>query len=158
MGKAENTDSGINKRRLVIPKNNENETVSPPESAQEQRQPRPEYGERTEELKVLVTPYEKQYLIDIASLLNKIDINGAKILKADDLAELIRTCLTFTCSTYQMNVFPDSSLVTRLPTKDAVKEFMAFRKKYMNYPLDAQLTELKRMGIVKQKTNQQTTV
>ena len=136
--KAQNTDSGIN-----------NETVSP-----EPTKPkigRPADAERTQQLMVYVTTFEEEYLKDIASLLSKIDINGAKILHANDMSELIRTCLTYTCSTYQMNVFPDSSLVTRLPSKDAVKEFMAFRKKYMNYPLDAQLQELKRMGIVKQK-------
>lgn len=107
--------------------------------------------ERTELLEVLVTPYEREYLTTIAKILSKIDIQGQKILTTDSISELIRTCLTFTCSTYQMNVFPDSSIVTRLPNKDSVKEFMAFRKKYMNMPIDTQLAELKRMGIVKAK-------
>src|SRR5215207_8203296 len=111
----------------------------------------PSEAERTELLEVLVTPFEKEYLTTIARILSKIDINGQKILTTDTISELIRTCLTYTCTTYQMNVFPDSSLVTRLPNKDSVKEFMAFRKKYMNMPLDAQLEELKRMGIVKAK-------
>lgn len=110
--------------------------------------------ERDVEIFAHVTAYEHEYMETMASILSKIDINGNKILKTNSIPELIRTCITYTCGIYQMQVFPDSSIVTRLPDKESVKEFIAFRKKYMNFPIQAQLDDLKRLGIVKQKTGQ----
>lgn len=111
----------------------------------------PTEEELTEYLDVRVTPFEKEFLTDITSLLHKIDVDGKKLLAKDNTADLLRTCLTYTTQVYMASIFSDPSIVKRLPNKDTIKEFIAFRKKYMNYPIDAQLTELKRMGIVKAK-------
>jgi len=111
----------------------------------------PTEAERTELLEVLVSPHEKEYLTTITSILSKINMDGRTIIPKKEMSELIRVCLTYTCQVYQATIFADANIVKKLPNKDAIKEFMAFRKKYMGFPIDAQLTELKRMGIVKSK-------
>jgi hypothetical protein len=108
-------------------------------------------AERTLQISAEITPKENEYLTTITSILSKIDMNGNHIIPENNISELIRICLTYTCQVYQATIFADPQIVKKLPNKDAIKEFMAFRKKYMNYPIDAQLTELKRMGIVKAK-------
>ena len=40
-------------------------------------------------------------------------------------------------------------IAANLPDKQAINEFIAFRKKYINFPLDKQIADLKRVGIVK---------
>ena len=42
-----------------------------------------------------------------------------------------------------------SELAKSLPDKQALTEFIAFRRDYMNYPVDKQIADLKRVGIVK---------
>jgi hypothetical protein len=42
-----------------------------------------------------------------------------------------------------------SEIAAHLPDKQALNEFIAFRKKYMNFPVDKQIADLKRVGIVK---------
>lgn len=108
---------------------------------------------RTVELGVFVTPFEKEFLEKLAHLLSKININGQTIIPTDTISDLLRLCFNYTAAVYQGQIFPDSTLVTRLPDKDSIKEFMAFRKKYMGYALDAQIQQLKEMGIVRSKQN-----
>lgn len=115
----------------------------------------PTEEEKTEEIRFFVTPHEMEFIASITSILSKIDVNGTKVLRKNEISELVRTCITYTCGLYTTNLFPDSNIVTKLPDKDSVKEFIAFRKKFMNYPLDAQINQLKEMGIVKQKQQQQ---
>lgn len=111
--------------------------------------------ERTEEVITYISYYEKEYIINLANILSKISINGQKLLASSDIAEFLRVCINYTCTIYMTQIFPDSSIVTKLPDRDSVKEFMAFRKKYMNFPIDAQLNQLREMGIVKQKEQSQ---
>ena len=47
------------------------------------------------------------------------------------------------------HVFTQSEIVADLPDKQALNEFLGFRKKYMNFPVDKQIADLKRVGIVK---------
>lgn len=111
--------------------------------------------ERTEEVITYISSYEKEYIINLANILSKISINGQKLLPNNEMAEFLRVCINYTCTIYMTQIFPDSSIVTKLPDRDSIKEFMAFRKKYMNFPIDAQLTQLREMGIVKQKEQSQ---
>jgi hypothetical protein len=46
-------------------------------------------------------------------------------------------------------VFSQSEIAAHLPDKQALNEFIAFRRNYMNMPVDAQIADLKRVGIVK---------
>jgi len=111
----------------------------------------PNQDDRTVKLEAYVTVHERDFLTTITSILSKIDIDGRKIITNNEVAELIRVSLTYTSQVYMGSIFSDPAIVKRLPNKDSIKEFMAFRKKYMNMPIDTQLTELKRMGIVKAK-------
>jgi hypothetical protein len=43
----------------------------------------------------------------------------------------------------------DSRIAASLPDKEALNEFIAFRRDYMNFPVDKQIADLKRVGIVK---------
>lgn len=112
----------------------------------------PPVEERTESIGSKVSPFEYQYLSDTAKVLYSIDYNGQKILREDTIAELIRVALGIAITSYSANIFSDSTIVTKIHSKEAVKGFIAYRNKYMKMPIDVQLAELRRLGIVKQKT------
>jgi hypothetical protein len=46
-------------------------------------------------------------------------------------------------------VLIQSELAKTLPDKEALNEFVAFRREYMDFPIDKQIADLKRIGIVK---------
>jgi hypothetical protein len=50
---------------------------------------------------------------------------------------------------YLTQVLIQSELAKSLPDKQALTEFIAFRRDYMNYPVDKQIADLKRVGIIK---------
>ena len=49
-------------------------------------------------------------------------------------------------------VLIQSELARTLPDKEALNEFIAFRRDYMNFPVDKQIADLKRVGVVKSST------
>ena len=57
--------------------------------------------------------------------------------------------LNFMTNIFCTNVLAQSEIAAHLPDKQALNEFIAFRKKYMNFPVDKQIADLKRVGIVK---------
>jgi hypothetical protein len=57
--------------------------------------------------------------------------------------------LNFMTNIFCIMVLMQSELAGQLPDKQALNEFIAFRKKYMNFPVDKQIADLKRVGIVK---------
>jgi hypothetical protein len=125
-----------------IPPNND----TPPQT---QMPKEPSEAEKTISVHVLITPFEKECLDSFAKILANLDIgNGVKIVKEDNLGELTRVALASMTSMYMTQVFPDSRIIERLPNKKIVKEFVAFRKKYMRYPVDAQIADLKRLGLL----------
>ena len=65
------------------------------------------------------------------------------------LSSLEKMALSFLTSIICTNVFTQSEIAAHLPDKQALNEFIAFRKKYMNFPVDEQIADLKRVGIVK---------
>lgn len=112
----------------------------------------PTEAEMTEQVVIMLTPEEKEMLSSISSIFAQLNLqNNIPVLKENNFSELLRMCVGFTISTYQSQVFLDSNIVSRLTTKKAVKEFIAYRKKYMKIPVDAQLADLKRLGYVKGK-------
>jgi len=50
---------------------------------------------------------------------------------------------------YLNEVLVKSEIAANLTDKEALNEFVSFRKKYMNFPVDKQIVDLKRIGIVK---------
>jgi hypothetical protein len=71
------------------------------------------------------------------------------LLPDKTLSSLGKMALSFLTSIICTNVFTQSEIAADLPDKQALNEFIAFRKKYMNFPVDEQITDLKRVGIVK---------
>ena len=57
--------------------------------------------------------------------------------------------LSFMANMYCTNVFSKSEIAGSLTDKEALNEFIAFRRDYMNMPIDVQIQDLKRVGIVK---------
>ena len=122
----------------------DNQVIPPPQP--------PSEAEMTETITYKVTKQEKEMLDSLASIFSQLNLqNDTTVIKDASLHELSRMCMGFTCNTYQFQVFPDSNLISRLSTKKAKKEFIAYRQKYMNIPADAQIADLKRLGLVKAK-------
>ena len=71
------------------------------------------------------------------------------LLPDKTLASLGKIALNFMANIYCTKVFTQSEIAASLPDKQALYEFIAFRKKYMNVPVDKQIADLKRVGIVK---------
>jgi hypothetical protein len=127
MSKSTPKGSGINKK-----------TVSNDEKQQE------------EAIYVWLTPKEKIFLSKMSSLLNKIQTpDNNTMLPEESLSALSKMCLTFTCNFYRAQILMDSRLASALPDKEALNEFIAFRRDYMNFPVDKQIADLKRVGVVK---------
>jgi len=90
--------------------------------------------ERTELIMVRVTPSEKEYFETLTSILSGLDVDGkgTKVIKNNSLSDFVRISLSIASNFYNQHIFPDSSVMSRLVNNKAKKEFVSFRKKYMN--------------------------
>ena len=88
----------------------------------------------TELIMVRVTPSEKELFETLTSILAKLDVDGkgTKVIKNNSLSEFVRMSLSVVSNFYMYNIFPDSRVMSRLMSKKAKNEFIAFRKKYLN--------------------------
>jgi hypothetical protein len=113
---------------------------------------KPPIRDRLEEntVNIWLTLEEKKFLGRISSLLSKIHTpDNTTMLPENSLSALNKMCLTFTCNFYRAQILLDSRLAAALPDKEALNEFIAFRRDYMNFPVDKQIEDLKRIGIVR---------
>ena len=94
----------------------------------------PTDAERTELIMVRVTPSEKELFETLTSILAKLDVDGkgTKVIENNSLSDFVRMSLLVVSNFYLDNIFPDSRVMSRLVSKKAKMEFIAFRKKYMN--------------------------
>ena len=90
--------------------------------------------ERTELIMVRVTPYEKEYFETLTSILSEIDVDGkgTKVIKNNSLSEFVRMSLSIVANLYLHNIFTNSRVMSKLLNNKAQKEFIAFRRKYMD--------------------------
>jgi hypothetical protein len=98
-----------------------------------------------------ITDKEKTYFERLASLLSKVQLpdSPVKLIPDKTLSSLGRMGLGMVTHVYLTQVLIQSELAKTLPDKEALNEFVAFRRDYMNFPVDKQITDLKRVGIVK---------
>ena len=94
----------------------------------------PTEGEMTELIMVKVTPYEKEFFETLTTILSGLDVDGkgTKVLKNNSLSDFVRMSLSVVSNLYLYNIFQDSRVISRLVSKKAKNEFIAFRTKYMN--------------------------
>jgi hypothetical protein len=102
-------------------------------------------------VQITVTPAERKYLVDMAVIMSKLMVKetNTTLLPDKTLASLGKMALNLMNNIICTNVFTQSEIAANLPDKQALNEFIAFRKKYMNFPVDKQIADLKRVGIVK---------
>ena len=94
----------------------------------------PTETEMTELIMVRVTPYEKELFETLTSILSELDVDGkgTKVIKNNSLSDFVRMSLSIASNFYLYNIFPDSSVMSRLVSNKAKNEFISFRTKYMN--------------------------
>ena len=82
---------------------------------------------------IRVTPSEKEFFETLTSILSQLDVDekGTKVIKNNSLSDFVRMSLSI-ASNFYINIFQDSRVMSRLVSKKAKKEFVAFRSKYMN--------------------------
>src|SRR5687767_15634389 len=92
-------------------------------------------------VQVTVTPAERKYLVDKAVIMSKLMVKetNTTLLPDKTLASLGKMALNFMTNIICTNVFTQSEIAANLPDKQALNEFIAFRKKYMNFPVDKQI-------------------
>jgi hypothetical protein len=102
-------------------------------------------------VQVTVTPDERKYLVDMAVIMSKLIVkeSNTPLLPDNTLSSLGKMALSFMTNIFCIMVLMQSELAGQLPDKQALNEFIAFRKKYMNFPVDKQIADLKRVGIFK---------
>jgi hypothetical protein len=102
-------------------------------------------------VQVTITLDERKYLVDIAVIMNKLMVKGTNtpLLPDKTLASLGKMALNFMTHIFCTKVLTKSEIAAYLPDKQALNEFIAFRRNYMNMPVDSQIADLKRVGIVK---------
>ena len=122
------------------------------DTSQQTQYHEPTEQELTEDINARLTLKEKEYYDTFTSIVSKLQLpNDVKIVKDGTISSFIRTAMAFMSNWYVGSLFTDSNLISRLPDRKAKREFIAFRTKYMNFPTDAQLQDLKRLGLVKPK-------
>ena len=94
----------------------------------------PTDAEMTELIMVRVTPSEKEFFETLTFILSEFDVDGksTKVIKNNSLSDFVRMSLSIASNSYMYNIFQDSRVMSRLKSKKAKNEFIAFRKKYMN--------------------------
>ena len=102
-------------------------------------------------VQITVTPDERKYLVEMAVIMSKLTVKetNTTLLPDKTLASLGKMALNVMTNIMCTNVFTQSEIAAHLPDKQALNEFIAFRKKYMNFPVYKQIADLKRVGIVK---------
>ena len=87
---------------------------------------------------IKVTLFEKELFETLTTILSELDADGkgTKVITDNSLWEFIRMYLLIVSYSYMYKIFPDSRVMSRLVSKNAKKEFIAFRKKYMNISND----------------------
>ena len=94
----------------------------------------PTDAEMTELIMVRVTPFEKELFETLTTILSELDVDGkgTRVIKNNSLSDFVRMSLSVTSNSYLYNIFPESRVMSRLMSKKAKNEFIAFRTKYMN--------------------------
>ena len=102
-------------------------------------------------VQITVTPDERKYYMDIAVIMSKLKVKETNTTLIPDktLSSLGKMALSFLTNIFCTEVLTQSEIAAHLPDKQALNEFIAFRRNYMNMPVDAQIADLKRVGIVK---------
>ena len=93
----------------------------------------PTEAEKTELIMFRVTPSEREFFETFTSILSELDVDGkgTKVIKNNSLSDFVRMSLSL-ASNFYINIFQDSRVMSRLVSKKAQNEFIAFRTKYMN--------------------------
>ncbi len=93
----------------------------------------PTDAEKTEQVMVRVTPFEKEFFQTLATILSELDVDGkgTKVIKTNSLSDFVRMSLSL-ASNFYINIFQDSRVMSKFRSKKAQNEFIAFRTKYMN--------------------------
>ncbi|HJS64261.1 MAG TPA: hypothetical protein VJ767_05330 [Nitrososphaeraceae archaeon] len=93
-----------------------------------------------------------EYYSTMLSLFNSLTLNNKPVFgKFLSMPALCKITLQFFCNTYRDNLFTDHKLVKKVPNKDTLRNLMAFRSKYLNYPVDKQIVDLEKMGVLTKK-------
>ena len=110
---------------------------------------KPNKNYKRQYLFIEISEKEKTYFERLASLLSKIEINDKKLLPDNTLNALGKMALGVMTNITLTQVLIQSELAKTLPDKEALNEFVAFRRDYMDFPVDKQIADLKKVGIVK---------
>ena len=110
---------------------------------------KPNKNSKRQYLFIEISEEEKTYFERLASLLSKIEINDKKLLPDNTLNALGKMALGVMTNIILTQVLIQSELAKTLPDKEALNEFVAFRRDYMDFPVDKQIADLKKVGIVK---------
>ncbi|MGH9979999.1 MAG: hypothetical protein ACRD6U_00420 [Nitrososphaeraceae archaeon] len=93
---------------------------------------------------------EVTYFERLASVMSKITAqDNGKLLPDKSFNSLGKMALGMLTHVSLTQVLVQSELARTLPDKEALNEFIAFRRDYMNFPVDKQIADLKRVGVVK---------
>jgi hypothetical protein len=101
---------------------------------------------------------EKSYFERLASIMSKVHVaqDGRKLLPDKSLASLGKMALGMLTHVSLTQVLIQSELAKTLPDKEALNEFIAFRRDYMDITLDKQIADLKEIGIIKKRKRKKT--
>ena len=92
-------------------------------------------------VQITITPDERKYLVDIAVVMSKLRVKetNTPLLPDKTLASLGKMALYFMTNIFCAEVLSQSEIAAHFPDKQALNEFIAFRRNYMNIPVDPKL-------------------
>lgn len=111
-------------------------------------------GAEINQIKIEIDDEQRILIEKLANILHKIIVNqpdgsASPLIPDKSLTGFGRSALSFMANVYMTNVLSKSEIAKSLPDKQALNEFVAFRAKYMQFPIDMQIQDLKRVGVVK---------
>ncbi|MDR4511000.1 MAG: hypothetical protein MRJ93_04765 [Nitrososphaeraceae archaeon] len=94
---------------------------------------------------VRISPEEYAYFSNVISILYNIKVNGRPLLKSMSLPSVCKMALQWFCNNCS-NGFANNDIVNNIDIDDmeTFEKFLAFRVKYMDYPLENQIEDLKK--------------
>ena len=108
---------------------------------------KPPYIDDRLSMTIHLNPKEMIYFERLASVMSKIEAQDKnKLLPDKTLNSLGKMALGMLTHVSLTQVLIQSELARTLPDKEALNEFIAFRRDYMNFPVDKQIEDLKRVG------------
>ena len=103
-------------------------------------------------IKFEISTEELSYYNSVLAILYNLRVNGKPVLRSGEigLPALSKMSLEIMMNNYKNHVLSNDAVIDSIPIEDekTLENLLAFRAKYLNYPIDKQIANLKAKGVL----------